>query len=168
MNDPQYQRLKELSWKRPLSPEEEKTLRELLQNHPEHQPDWESEVGLNHLLGHLSDAPLSSNFNAQVLSAIEREKSERAALRRRRSHSYAPNWLPRWSVAFLAVALVLFSVQQHRSSNRAEMARSVARVSSVASLSEIGWLKDFDAIRGLSAIPATDDDKLLNILETRK
>ncbi len=168
MNDPQYHRLKELSWKRPLSPEEEKSLRDVLQSHPEYRPDWENEFALTHLLSHLSATPLSSNFNAQVLAGIERETRGREALRRRRSHSVAPKWLPRWSVAVLTVVLALFSVQQHRSSTRTEMARSVARVSSVASLSEIGWLKDFDAIRGLTAVPGTDDDKLLNILETRK
>ena len=79
-NDPIYNRLRELSWRRELTAAEEAELRAWLAAHPEAQADWEAEAGLNEALRQLPDAPVPSNFTARVLQAVERE----AALRERR------------------------------------------------------------------------------------
>ena len=170
MNDQQYQRLKEWSWKRPLSAEERALLQQSFREQPERQADWEREMGLNQLLSQLGDTPLSSNFTAQVLLHIEREEAQLASLRRHRSPRASRQrfgW-PRWVIAALALGLGILSVQQYQSGSRAEMARSVERVSTVASVSDVGWLKDFDAIRGLTQAPGTGDDRLLQVLEAAK
>ncbi len=79
-NDPTYNRLRELSWRRKLTGAEEAELRAWLAAHPDAQADWEAEAGLNAALGRLPDAPVPSNFTARVLQAVEREAA--AELRR--------------------------------------------------------------------------------------
>ena len=86
-NDPIYNHLRELSWRRKLTGAEEAELRAWLAAHPEAQADWEAEAGLNAALGRLPDVPVPSNFTARVLQAAEREAA--AELRR-------PGW--KWRV----------------------------------------------------------------------
>ena len=72
-NDPIYNRLRELSWRRRLTGPEEAELRAWLSAHPEAQADWDAEAGLNASLCQLPDAPVPNNFTARVLHAVERE-----------------------------------------------------------------------------------------------
>ena len=59
-NDPIYNHLRELSWRRKLTAAEEAELRAWLAAHPEAQVDWEVEAGLNAALGALQDVPVVS------------------------------------------------------------------------------------------------------------
>src|ERR1035441_868191 len=72
-DDPNYNRLLELSWRRKLTDAEEAQLRALLESRPEAQADWDAEATLNAVLGRLPDAPVPSNFTARVLQTVERE-----------------------------------------------------------------------------------------------
>src|ERR1035441_8301460 len=72
-DDPIYNRLRELSWRRKLTNAEEAQLRALLAAHPEAQADWDTEASLNAALGRLPDVPVTSNFTARVLQQVERE-----------------------------------------------------------------------------------------------
>lgn len=160
MSQSEFDKLKEAGWRRKLTAEEEAALNEFLESHFEERLQWQDESGLNELLAALPDAPVSSNFTAQVLNAVEREA--RAANRRSGRgvlHWLRFNWLPRIAAVILLVCGGAISLQQHR---RAEIARDVAAVSSVAAVPP-QWLQDFDAINRLSQPPI--DNELLAALQ---
>ena len=164
-NDPIYNHLRELSWRRRLTGAEETDLRAWLDAHPEAQADWEAEAGLNAALGTLPDVPVPSNFTARVLQAAERET--RAELRRREGKWRGwlrLRWLPKAALATALVGAGLFSYHQVKSVQRKQLAESVAAVSAVSSLPGPEILKDFDAIRVSNRAPAPDE-QLLALLQ---
>ena len=164
-NDPIYNRLRELSWRRPLTAPEQAELRAWLAAHPEAQADWAAEAGLTDALGRLPDVPVPSNFTARVLQAVQQETTaERRPpavhwldwLRRR--------WLPKAAFAAIVVGAGLVMYHQVQATYRKNLAESVAAVSAVSSLPGPDILRDFDAIRALNAAPAPDE-QLLAILQ---
>ena len=164
-HDPIYNRLRELSWRRKLSSAEEAELRTWLATHPEARADWQAEAGLNAGLGRLPDAPVSSNFTARVLQAIEREAV--AELRRPQTNWLTwlwLRWLPRAAFAAMVVGVGLLSFHQVQVAHRKRLVESVAAVSAVSSLPSPEVLKDFDAIRALNPTPAPDE-QLLTVLQ---
>jgi hypothetical protein len=159
MNDAEFQKLKEISWRRKLTEQEEATLNSYFAEHFDERVRWEEESGLNRLLGKLPDVPVSTNFTAQVLQAVERD----TALITRPEHGLLRwikfNWLPRIAIAALLGCGGFISFQQY---NRTQVARDVAAVSSAATVPP-QWLQDFDAISRLSQPPV--DNELLAALE---
>ena len=112
-NDPIYNRLRELSWRRKLTADEAAELRAWLATHPEAQADWEAEAGLNEALGRLPDVPVPSNFTARVLQASSRKRA--AELRRQRGKWQVWlrwRWLPKVAVAAVVLVAGLVSYQQ--------------------------------------------------------
>jgi anti-sigma factor RsiW len=161
-NDPIYNRLRELSWRRRLTDPEEAELRAWLSAHPEAQAEWEAEAGLNASLSRLPDAPVPGNFTARVLQAVEREAA--ADLRRREGRWLTwlrRRWLPRMAFAIVIVGAGFVSYQKVEAANRRKLAESVAVVSSVSSLPSPDILKDFDAIRALNSTPPPDEELLM-------
>ena len=161
-NDPIYNRLRELSWRRRLTGPEEAELRAWLATHPEAQADWEAEAGLNASLSGLPDVPVPGNFTAHVLQAVEREAA--ADLRRPQGKWLTwlrRRWLPRVAFATVVVGAAFVSYQKVDASSRRKLAESVAVVSSVSSLPSPDILKDFDAIRALNSTPPPDEELLL-------
>src|SRR5688572_5741555 len=71
--DPNYERLREIGWRRPLTEAEQAELREWLATHPEDHSDAEVEAALTQALANLPEAPMPSNFASRVLEAVERE-----------------------------------------------------------------------------------------------
>jgi anti-sigma factor RsiW len=164
-NDPIYDHLRELSWRRELTAAEEAELRGWLAAHPEAQAEWEAEVGLNAALGRLPQAPVPGNFTARVLQAVERETAaERRRLREHWLTRLHLRWLPKVAFAAVVVGAGLLSYQQVQASYRKKLAESVATVSAVSSLPSPDILKDFDAIRALNPAPAPDEE-LLTMLQ---
>jgi hypothetical protein len=160
-NDPMYQRLRELSWRRQLTGPEEAELRAWLSAHPEAQADWEAEAGLNVSLSRLPEAPVPGNFTARVLQAVEREAA--AELRGREGKWLIwpwRRWLPRAAFAVVILGAGFVSYQQVDAANRRKLADSVAMVSAVSSLSSPDILNDFDAIRALNSTPPPDEELL--------
>jgi anti-sigma factor RsiW len=164
-NDPIYNHLLELSWRRKLTGAEEAELQAWLAAHPEAQADWKAEAGLNAALGRLPDAPVPSNFTARVLQAAERE----AAVELRR-HGGAwrawlrLRWLPKVALGAVVVGAGLVSYHQIQDVHRKKLAESVAAVSAVSSLPSPEILKDFDAIR-VSNPSVSPDEQLLAVLQ---
>src|SRR5438105_13622263 len=74
-NDPLYNHLREINWRRKLSAAEARQMRQWLEGHPEAHADWEAELALGEGLGRLPDAPVPSNFTARVLQAVGREQA---------------------------------------------------------------------------------------------
>jgi anti-sigma factor RsiW len=164
-NDPIYNHLRELSWRRGLTGAEEAELHAWLTTHPEARADWEAEAGLNAALGRLPDAPVPSNFTARVVQAAEREA---AADRRGRKGNWwrwlRVRWAPKAAFAVMLVGVGLISYHQVQSVQRKKLAQSVATVSAVSSLPGPEILRDFDAIRVSNPLPPPDE-QLLAVLQ---
>ena len=164
MNESDYQQLLETSWRRPLTPVEEACLQAHLAEHPETQAAWESDAGLNQLLGALPDAPLSSNFTARVLRAAEREAvvPPRPWLDGFKQLGQRPAPKLAWAAVF--VALATLALLQFESLRHARMADGLARLAHVTATTDPRTFEDFDAIRGLSQASAPSDDALFAVL----
>lgn len=121
---------------------------------------------LRKLLSRLPDAPVSSNFTARVMQAIEREELQTARLR-----GWRWNWhalLPRVAVAAVMVVAAGFTFYQHELYNRrAEIATSVVLVARAQPLPSVDALQNFDAIQRMSQ-PAHADEGLLALASDLK
>jgi hypothetical protein len=163
MNDPAYNRLRELNWRRRLTETEAAELRNYLAAHPEAKEEWESEAELNQLLAQLPEAPpVASNFTARVLQAVEREAAAKSGVMGRPTWwKSIQRWLPKAAVACLMVGLGLFTYEQHQLKTRAAMAKSVAEITEIVSASNPELLEDFEPIRRLSDPAPKADVELL-------
>jgi hypothetical protein len=165
-NDPLFEDLRERSWRRKLTPREETALRDWLAAHPEQQPDWEAEAGLNEALGRLRDVPMASNFTARVVASALRAQAEDD--RRTRSGwslwQWRLRWLPKTAVAAAILSGGLVSYHQVQVARRLDMANGVARVAEVASAPATEILQDFTAIRAMAQTPPADDE-LIKLLQ---
>src|SRR5438094_9575636 len=72
MNDAAFNQLLDTALRRKLTAEEEAQVQACLARDPQAKAVWEEEMALSQMLNRLPDAPLSSNFTAQVLEAVER------------------------------------------------------------------------------------------------
>lgn len=158
MNEPRYHQLLEAAWRRKLTATEEAELRGWLAAHPEARADWEAEAALTRQLGQIPDAPVSTNFTARVLLAVEHE---RAAERRSQArwprlwHSLLPK--AAFAALFLVVAAVAYRESvTHRQRQLEQKAQSVVTVADISALPDPATLRDFDAIRQMSSKPAAD------------
>ncbi len=164
-NDPIYNRLRELSWRRRLTPAEEAELRTWLAAHPEARADWDAESELSAGLARLPDVAVPSNFTARVLQAVEQDAA--ADMRRpqgKRLSSLWLRWLPKAALAAFVVCVGMLSLRQVQAVHRKKLVESVEAVSAVSSLPSPDILKDFDAIRALNPSPAPDE-QLLAVLQ---
>ncbi len=115
---------------------------------------------LRQLLSRLPSAPVSSNFTARVMQAVEREEACSA----HRWNVLAWDWhslLPRFAVAAAIVLFAGVAFHQFESANRrAGITQSVQRVASAQKLPSVEALQNFDAIQRMSQ-PAHADEGLL-------
>jgi hypothetical protein len=161
MKDQRYQEIKEAGWRRALHRDEAAALEKFLAAHPEARETWGEEAALNRLLQRLPAPPVSSNFTARLLQAVQA-----APVRSGWRDWFAPaQWLPEsraWQVAMcsMMVGVSLFSFREYQVIHRVRMARGLADVSRVAALPPMEWLKDFDTINGMSQVKVADDDLL--------
>src|SRR6266566_6235520 len=79
MNDAAFNQLLDTARRRKLTGEEEARVQACLARDPQARAVWEEELALSQLLNRLPDAPLASNFTAQVLQAVERDSRHRHA-----------------------------------------------------------------------------------------
>lgn len=166
MNESEYQSLLEQSWRRPLTVEEQARLDSWLAMRPETQADAEAELALSQLIGQLPNAPVASNFTAQVMQAVAREQAAQA--RKPSLSETIKRWLkvpaPRLAWALGLVALGWFGIHQHQANVREDMAKGMAVMANVASLSDPSALQDFEAIRRLGT---SEDDELFAVLTAK-
>ena len=156
MNNPDYQRLHELAWRRRLT---EAELAELRAACPEATADSEAEAALSDALARLPDAPVPSNFTARVLQGLARETLRPAP--RRRDWSWVWRVLvPRMAVATFIVGASLFGYHRHQVAQRTAVGESMMTVSAVQSLPSPQILEDFDVIQKLDTTPPADKDLL--------
>jgi hypothetical protein len=161
MQDEHYQRIMEAGWRRPLSSDEEADLQKFLAAHPEARQAWGEDAALNRLLQRWPVPPVSSNFTARLMQAVQKAPVRRSW----RDWFELAQWLPegraaRVAMCSLIVCLGLVSFHESQVIHRARTARQLAGVSRVAALPPMEWLKDFDTINGINKVKVADDDLL--------
>ena len=167
MNDPVYNEFLATAAQRKLTGEEEARLQAHLAGHPELQAAWEEEAGLNRLIEQLPAVPVSSNFTAQVLLALDRENGAP-------SRPSIAGWWQRWgwleltprvALAGLVLGAGLLASWQHQVSHRTELAKDLSGLDGVARVPTVEMLKNFEAINRLTQAPQTADLELLAALK---
>lgn len=170
MKNADFNRLLETAMRRPLTADEEAQLLACFAEDPSAKATWEEETALARLLQRLPDAPLATNFTAQVLQAVEQaERQHRSRAPAIPGRLALRNPFARWMAAGLAAVLVALGYWQYQSLRREKMAVSLANiankmetVSDVTSLPPVEPWEDFDAINRL---PPPADEQLLTALE---
>jgi len=162
--DPLYEHLRETSWRRKLTAEEEARLAEWLAAHPEELAEWDMEAQLNTILERLPNAPVANNFTARVLNEAKRQAaSAEQAASAASSGAWWLRWIPRAGIAAAVLAAGLLSYHHIQESKRQEVAESLSAISAIPSVSPEA-LKDFDAIAALSSNPPADEE-LLKVMQ---
>jgi negative regulator of sigma E activity len=121
---------------------------------------------LRELLSRSTDAPVSSNFTARVMRAVELEELQAA-----RTRGWHWNWhslLPRAAATAAVVIAAGFAFYQHEIyDQRAEIAKNVVLVANAQPLPSMDALQNFDAIQRMSQ-PARADEGLLALASDLK
>jgi anti-sigma factor RsiW len=166
MQDTDFQNLKEISWRRPLTAVELARLRQLLAARPELRAQWDQEAALDRLLYQLPAARVSSNFTARVVWAAQQAPARPGWMR------WLPGlppviapWLPRCALGAAIVCVGFLGFRGYQlTAQRAQAARDLASVSRLAALPPMDWLKDYEVINRLNKVKVADDD-LLAVLQ---
>lgn len=161
--DPDYQRLRELSWRRPLTTAEQAELRAWLVVHPEAQAETEAESKLTQALARLPDAPVPSNFTARVWQSIERDDATPGRATKPLAAWWWRVFLPRFAMATVVVGAGLLAYRYNQAEQQAEFVKSFLAVAP-PSLADPKVIEDFDVICQLSP-PTAVDEELLNLME---
>jgi anti-sigma factor RsiW len=165
MPNSDLQELAELAWRGSLTPGEQARLRQYLAAHPHARPQWECEAALTRSLNRLPPAPVSSNFTAVVLQAIQRAPARPAWRRRLDPASWLPaGWRARVALGATMVCLSLLTIRESQAIQRQRMARDLASVGSLAALQPVDWLQNFQTIENLNRVQVAPDDALLLVL----
>jgi len=170
MKNADFNRLLETAMRRPLTADEEAQLLACFAEDPSAKAIREEEMALARLLHRLPDAPLATNFTAQVLQAVEQaERQHRSRAPTIPGRLTLRNPVSRWMAAGLAAVLVALCYWQYQSLRREKLAVSLAHiannmetVSDVTSLPPVEPWENFDAINRL---PPPADEQLLTALE---
>lgn len=151
----------ETLWRRELTADERALLELHLTGDEDQRLFFEEEEGLSRLLAGVSDAPLSSNFTARVLTAVQLEAARTARAGgafgmagswRRFAGCFRRSWTTQTAVAGLMLAVGLSAFYGIKSYHRHQLIQTLATVTKVPTMPEIEVLQDFDAIRHLGRI----------------
>ena len=146
--DPVHQKLREIAWRRRLTPTEQAEWQAWLAAHPEAQGEAELEAALDAALEVRPPVPVSSNFTARVMQAIEADA-------RRETASSAPvrQWwrklLPRLAIASCVLAMSALAYRQYLVGKQKELVIAAQEIVSAQSLANTTVIQDFDVIRHL-------------------
>jgi anti-sigma factor RsiW len=161
MQNPEFNQLIDAAWRRSLTPEEQGRLRRYLAGHPLARAQCDEEVALTRTLNRLAPAPISSNFTARVMQAVERAPARRTWLRRLDLDAWLPaGWMPRLALGAAMVCVSLLTIREYQDIQRKQMARDLASVSRLAALPPVDWLRNFDTIDRLNRVKVADEDLL--------
>jgi hypothetical protein len=155
-NNPVYQRLRELAWRRRLT---EAELAEWRAAHPQAAAEADAEAALSDALAALPNAPVPSNFTARVLQRLEGD-ARRPSPRKRDWFWVWRVLVPRAAVASLVVGASLFAYHRHQTAQRIAVGVSIRTVAGVRSLPSPQILEDFDVIQRLDTTPPADRELL--------
>ena len=160
-HDPVYQRLREIGWRRALTEGEQAELRAWLAAHPEAMADIEVETALDAALAKSPNAPVSSNFTARVMAAIEQDE----AAQRRAGSQPRPAWwrvfIPRFAVATVIVVCVALGYRHNTTVEQNELVSAAKQIAEGRALSDMAVIEDFEIIRNLYPPETSVDENLL-------
>jgi len=163
-----FDKLRETSWQRKLTPAEQTQLEEWFAEHPNAREEWSSEQDLNVALEKLRSVPVPSNFTARVLEAAAREarQDERRVGEKRGwfGRLWTRSLMPRMALALVVFGAGLFAYHEIHQRQLAEIRQSLITISDVPSLANPEILQDFDAIEVMSQSPKADED-LIKLLQ---
>jgi len=167
MHISEFEKLLETRARRPLNDAETARLEQWFAEHPDDREIWEEEEALCGALDRLPDAPVSSNFTAQVWRRIELEARKPEREEGWLWRVLGGSWLtvPRlaWACGLVLIAGIV--LQQRELEKRTEMAESIVPVAELAQLPTVEMLRDFDAINSLGEPMLSGDLELLAALE---
>lgn len=159
-HDPLYQRLKEIGWRRALTDAEQAELRAWLAAHPEAAAEIEQEAALNAALAKSPNAPISSNFTARVMAAIEQDEAAQRHATARPKGDWWRVFIPRFALATLVVTGAL-GYRHNVATQRLELTNAAKQIADSRELSDIAVIEDFETIRSLIPAEVTVDENLL-------
>jgi hypothetical protein len=161
MREAEYQKLKETSWRRPLTVVERVRLREILAAHPAWQESWDEEAALNGLMRRLPSATVSTNFTSRVMQAARQLPVKPSWHRRLDLFPWlSAGWVPRAALGVAMVCSGLLSFHEYEAFHRAQLSHAIVNTG----LPPIEWMKNFDTINRLNKVKVADDD-LLAVLQ---
>lgn len=161
MNKASYNQLKEKSWVEPLSAEEAAELRRYVGANPELQQDWDEDAALTTALNRLPNAPVSSNFTALVMQAVERAEREPERKRTPWRAFWRHGWLSKFGIALAMLCLGTFSFHEYQMAARAKLAADVKAFAETAPIPQVDWLKNFDTIEQMSKVQVADNELMM-------
>jgi anti-sigma factor RsiW len=159
-SDPVHQRLREIAWRRRLTPAEQAELQAWLVAHPEAQAEAELEATLDAALAGRGAAPVPSNFTARVMQAIEAD-SKRETRPIARPNRWWSKLVPRFAVAALVLSVSVLAYRQHLVGKQNELSVAAKEIAGAQSLSSLTVIEDFEVIRSLTPATAIADENLL-------
>lgn len=151
--DPVYERLRAISWRRPLTEAEQAELHAWLGKHPDHVAEAETDAVLTQALGILPDAPMPSNFTARVVQAIERDAQSTKRPTLGTSSHWWRAFIPRLAAALALVGICGVSyrhIQIVKQEELVDAARNLVTVTETNPWSDPVVLEDFEVIRRMS------------------
>jgi hypothetical protein len=163
-NNPEFERFREISWRRALTNAELGDLETWLAAHPEFRAEWEAEMALSTSLMRLPAPEVPSNFTARVLQAVERDAAVESRTSAGLSWWQALTRKARWASAGALTAIIaLVGVGIHQ---RQVQAHELALANRMREFSKANTevLANFETIKAINQGPAPDD-QLLALLE---
>lgn len=167
MQEREHNELWERSLRGQLTSGERMQLEAWLATRPALRAEWEEEVALCQMVKRLPNAPVSSNFTALVMQAVELEQrqAERvpvtlgfwAWLRKHMAQVAA-------STAMVVLAGGLVILQQRHAHTQA-VTNQMKELAKVVPVPSVDALKDYEAIRRLSQVSTEPDLELLAALQ---
>lgn len=158
---PNERDLRDIAWRRDLTPDEAGQLARWLAAHPDEASAWEEERALTRLLTRLPDAAAPSNLTARVLAAVDRAEAKPERASSWLGWLGSLGWTPRLAGVALLVVAGYLGHHQFQTAQRAALARNVAEVSELAqAVPSVEALLDLKYIRNLSPTPGPDEDLL--------
>lgn len=158
--DPVHQKLREIAWRRRLTPAEQAELQAWLAAHPEAQAEAELDAALDAALEQRPPAKVSSNFTARVMQTIATESQRAARPVAARSHWWR-KLLPRLAIATCVLGVSALAYRQHLVGKQKELFGAAKDLASAQPLSSATVIADFEVIRNLTPPAIAADEKLL-------
>jgi hypothetical protein len=126
------------------------------------QPERELEARLTDALAKIPDAPVSSNFTARVMDAIELVEKQAA-----RSRGWHWNWHSLFPRVAVAAAILIFagvSIQRYEvNSHRFNLAKDIAMVAEAQPVPSMDALENLDVIQRMSQSAHADGQLLADL-----
>lgn len=162
-HDPVYQRLREIGWRRALTDVEQAELRAWLAAHPEAQEDIEQEAALNAALAKSPNAPMSSNFTARVMAAIEQDEAAQRRAEVRKNPAWWRVFIPRFAVATIVIVCVALGYRHNTIVKQNELVSAAKQIAEGRALSDMTVIEDFEVIRSMNPTETSADETLLSM-----